>query len=108
MDSRNDFRGIYPDTDCPLQGCEDKDTLSNMLSCKVLLTHHKSSEISVKDIRYEDVFSQDSYKQKQATELFRQLLQTRNELLSQPVANTGPMHSRNTLQSMSYDNTYGN
>ena len=90
---RNDFRGIYPDTDCPLQGCEDKDTLSNMLSCKVLLTHHKSSEISVKNIRYEDVFSQDSYKQKQATELFRQLLQTRNELLSQPVTNTGPMHN---------------
>ena len=105
---RNDFRGIYPDTDCPLQGCEDTDTLSNMLSCKVLLTHHKSSEISVKNIRYEDVFSQDSYKQKQATELFRQLLQTRNELLSQPVTNTGPMHSSNTLQSMSYDNAYGN
>ena len=64
--------------------------------------------MSVNKIRYDDVFSQDVYKQQQATELFRQLLQTRNEILSQPVANTGPMHSSNTLQSMSYDNTYGN
>ena len=59
-------------------------------------------------VEYEDVFSPDTKKQKQATELYRQLLQTRNEILSQPVLNTGPMHCSNTLQSVSYDITFGN
>ena len=94
---RNDFRGVYPDTNCPL-GCLEIDTLSNILKCKVLLTHHRSSEISTNNIvEYEDVFSPDTKKQKQATELYQQLLQIRNEILSQPVLNTGPMHRSNTL-----------
>ena len=105
---RNDFRGVYPDTNCPL-GCLEIDTLSNILKCKVLLTQHTSSEISTNnEVQYEDVFSQSIKKQKQATELYRQLLQTRNEILSQPVLNTGPMHSSNALQSVSYDITSGN
>ena len=45
------------------------------------------------DVKYEDVFSRNVLKQKQATELYRQLLDIRDEMVnSQPEAVTGPMH----------------
>ena len=51
------------------------------------------SYIQISDIRYEDVFSLDIFKHKQATELYRQLLEVRENLLnSQPEALTGPVH----------------
>ena len=104
---RDDFKGVYPDTSCPL-GCGDTDTLRNILTCKPVISQHKSSEISRGNICYEDIFSEDILKQKQVTELYRQLLHIRSEMLSQPVATTGPMHSSNTLQSISFDVAYGN
>ena len=33
---REDFRGMYPDTMCPLPGCAEEDTLSHVLVCQVL------------------------------------------------------------------------
>ena len=104
---RNDFRGLYPDTSCPL-GCGDTDTLQNILTCKSIISQHISSQISRGNICYDDIFSEDLLKQKQVTELYRQLLQIRNETISQPVVTTGPVHSSNTLQSLSFDVTYGN
>ena len=89
---RNDFGGLYRDTLCPL-GCGEEDTLQNILSCKVLLANHSSTQISVSDIEYQDIFSPDILKQKQVTEIYRQLLQTRNELTSEPVAVNDPLHS---------------
>ena len=88
----SDYGGLYSDTSCSL-GCGEEDTLKNILTCKVLLLHHSSTQLSVGDIRYQDIFSSDILKQKQVTEMYRQLLQTRNEMTSQPVARTGPMHS---------------
>ena len=45
------------------------------------------------NVKYEDVFSRNVLKQKRATELYRQLLEIRDEMLnSQPEAVTGPMH----------------
>ena len=73
-----------------------------------LLSKHKSSQMSRSNICYEDIFSEDFQKQKQITEFYRQLLQIRNEIMSQPVPFTGPVHSSNTLQSSSLDVTYGN
>ena len=47
------------------------------------------------------------FKQKQVTELFEKLLEIRNRLVnSLPVAFTGPMQSRNTLQNHSVDYIY--
>ena len=89
---RNDFGGLYSDTLCPL-GCGEEDTLQNVLTCKVLLTKHNSTQLSVSDIKYQDIFSSDILKQKQVTEFYRQLLQIRNEMTSQPVARTGPLHN---------------
>ena len=88
---KSDFKGIYSDTTCPL-GCGQSDTLQHILSCTVLKRYHTSTCIS-SDTKYEHIFSDDTKKQKSITELFRQLLEIRNEILSQPVAaRTGPMH----------------
>ena len=89
---RTDFGQMYPDKTCPL-GCGEEDTLQNVLTCTVLRSLHNSSEYSISAVKYEDVFSSDIRKQKAVTETFRQLLQIRNEKISQPVAITGPMHS---------------
>ena len=89
---RNDFRGMYPDIKCPLS-CGEDDTLQHILECTVLKSSHTSSDLTCTDIRYEDVFSSDIAKQKQVTELYKQLLDTRTNLLnSQPEAMTGPVH----------------
>ena len=89
---RADFRGLYADISCPL-GCGHDDTLANILTCTVLRSHHTSAHVSQSDIRFEDIFSLDIRKQKEVTELYRQLLDIRNKMTSQPVASTGPMHS---------------
>ena len=100
-----DFKGVYnSDTTCPV-GCGDEDTLQHILACSVLRSHHHSSDISNTNIQFKHIFSADMNEQKQVTELYRQLLQVRNELISQPVAVTGPMHCSNTLQSLSSDLT---
>ena len=53
------------------------------------------SAVTDEQVMYEDVFSTSILKQKQATELYRKLLEIeiRTKLLSsQPEAVTGPMH----------------
>ena len=89
---KNDFRGMYPDIKCPLS-CGEDDTLQHVLECSIIYSNHTTSDLTSSDIRYEDVFSSDIIKQKQATELYRQLLEVRENLLnSQPEALTGPVH----------------
>ena len=91
---------------CPL-GCGEKDTIQNIITSRVLKENYKSNEVYISEVQYEDIFSQDIYKQKQVTELFERLLEVRNSLISSlPVAFTGPMQSRNTLQNHSVDNIY--
>ena len=104
---KSDFKGLYTDISCPLS-CGDTDTLSHILTCTALTSQHKSSNISQNKAKYEDIYSSDVQKQKQVTELFNQMLQIRNQILSQPVVLTGPLHSSNTVQSVSSDVTYGN
>ena len=104
---KSDFKGIYTDISCPL-GCGDTDNIRHILTCTELASKQKTSQISHCNTKYEDIFSSDVHKQKQVTELYRQLLQLRNETLSQPVVSTSPLHSSNTVQSSSSDVTYGN
>ena len=89
---KNDFRGMFADIVCPLQ-CGETDTIEHILKCSVLRQNHSSDTILQHDIEYEDIFSSEVMKQKQATELFKELLDVRNNLLnSPPVATTGPVH----------------
>ena len=88
---RNDFRGMYPDNMCPLN-CGEVDTLPHILQCSVIKLHHTNSMLAQEDITYQDIFSSNVVRQKQVTELYRQLLDIRIDLLdSQPVAVTGPV-----------------
>ena len=59
----------------------------------MLRSQHTSSAVTYEQVMYEDVFSTSIRKQKQATELYRKLLEIRTKILSsQPEAVTGPMH----------------
>ena len=89
---RNDFGGLYTDKTCPL-GYGEIDTLPNILTCEVLKQQHTSKYLSSCDIKFEDIFSSDIMRQQQVTELYRQLLEVRNKIISsQPVDTTGPVH----------------
>ena len=90
---KGDFKGLYTDTSCPM-GCGVSDTIQHLLTCMVLRRYHTSTNISISDSKYEDIFSEDTRKQKCITELFRKLLEIRSEVISQPVVTrTGPMHN---------------
>ena len=99
---RSDFGGLYQDKMCPL-GCGEFDNLENLLTCSVLREQHISKEITHTDIKFEDIFSSDISKQQKVTELFYQLLETRNKMLqSIPVpTDTGPVHGSNAVQNLS-------
>ena len=64
------------------------------------MQHHTSKEVTNAIIKYEDVFSEDIFKQHKATELYNQLLAKRNNIIqSIPVANnTGPVHGAHAVQ----------
>ena len=86
---RADFKGIYSDLSCPLE-CGDNDSLENILSCKILLSFYKNTSVCHGQISYSDVFSDNIKKQQEVTELFRNLLEIRNERISQPVVRLVP------------------
>ena len=95
---RGDIKGMYPDTRCPLPGCLEEDTLPHLLVCQVLARHRGTA---LPAATYSDVYSMDIHKQKHTTSIYKELLDTRAELLDQsalegrrgpPVASTGPMH----------------
>ena len=60
--NRNDLRGMYPDILCPL-GCGDVDTLQNVLTCSVLKQYHTSKEVTDRNVEYNDIYSEDIFKQ---------------------------------------------
>ena len=78
---RSDFPGMYKDMMCPL-GCGEKDTIQNVLTCRVLKQNYRSNEISICEVEFKDIFSQDINKQKQVTEIYEKLLEIRNSLIS--------------------------
>ena len=81
---RCDFKGMYTDTSCPV-GCGQSDTLQHIITCVVLKSFYRSTDISICDTKYEDIFSDNIKKQKSITEMFRKLIQLQNEIISQPV-----------------------
>ena len=74
-------------------GCGDEDKLENIITCSVLQSHHTSDSLTYDKAKFEDIFLNDIKKQKEITEIYRQLLEIRNKILSsQPVVITGPVH----------------
>ena len=80
---------MYQDQICPLE-CGDNDTLQNLLTCRTLGSKLHTDILATHNIVHEDLFSQDIAKQKQVRELYIQLLQIREELITNSAsADTG-------------------
>ena len=66
---------------------------------QISIQQHSTTEISNRDISYEDIFATDIKKQKRINELFKQLLEIRNKILQNSSVNeTEPVQSKPTLQ----------
>ena len=91
QDIRNDFRGMYPNIECPLL-CGEEDKIQHILDCSVIRQHHKSENVLLNDIEYVDAFSSNTVIQKQVTELYQQLLEVRSRLTNSEPDTTGPVH----------------
>ena len=94
---KNDFRGMYSDNLCPLS-CDTPDTLQHVLECSVLKQYHASQNITDSNIRYTNVFSADIRQQKQATQLFAELLEIRDRIVNSQPEISGPVHGVITMQ----------
>ena len=82
---------MCPDIKCPLL-CGEDDTLQHILECSVPKLDYTYSVLAIGDITYQNIFSSNIVRQRQVTEIYRQLLDVRMNLLdSQPVAVTGPV-----------------
>ena len=78
---KGDFKNMYQEQLCPL-GCGDIDTLQNLLTCSVISSKLHTDMLATHSIQYEDIYSEDITKQKEVTELYSQLLQIREELIT--------------------------
>ena len=72
---------MYQEHFCPL-GCGESDTLPNILTCPIIQNNLHSDQLATQRIQYEDIFSEDITKQKQVTELYSQLLDIREEIIT--------------------------
>ena len=67
---------LYTDILCPL-GCGDVDTLQNVLTCSVLKQYHTSKEVTDRNVEYNDIYSEDIFKQQKVTHF---VVDNRNKL----------------------------
>ena len=90
---KTDFRSMYADVNCPL-GCSHTDTIPNILTCPAIQAQVQTGMMALGELKYEDIFSNDTVKQKQVTARYRKYLEIRETLRnSSPAAITaGPMH----------------
>ena len=76
---RTDYGNMYVDKTCPLPGCQDTDSLSHVLTCRVLQAAVWTQE-PASPVQYGDVFSDCQETQAAATARFSQVLEARREL----------------------------
>ena len=80
-DIRTDFGDMYLDKTCPLPACQETDSLSHVLTCRVLQAAGPSVE-TARHVQYGDVFSPCQETQGAAGERFRELLKLRNLIIN--------------------------
>ena len=78
---RTDFGDMYLDKTCPLPGCQETDSLSHVLTCRVLQAAGPSVQ-TARHVQYGDVFSPCQETQGAAGERFRELLKIRNLIIN--------------------------
>ena len=80
---RNNFRGMFPDTNCPLCGLH-LDTLPGVLTCTGLVKELTREELANMSGSYIDVFSADTVVQRNIVDIFSRLLAIKEKLLEIP------------------------
>ena len=80
---RTDFGDMYLDKTCPLPGCQETDSLSHVLTCRVLQAAGPSVQ-TARHVQYGDVFSPCQETQGAAGERFMELLNIRNIIINPP------------------------
>ena len=94
---RNDFGGMYFDKNCPVNiNCNTLDTLQHLLVCQTVQESIDTPIIARHRSIYEDLFSEDIFRQQEVTTLYQLLLETRERILSSPAADAGPLHCGDT------------
>ena len=80
-DCKMNFKQKYTHTNflCCLCGVENEDQ-PHLLACKVLKKHLIRKNIATKEMKYEDIFSEDIRKQKKITTLYMELFQIKKKL----------------------------
>ena len=97
---RNDFGGMYSDKNCPVNtNCNTLDTLQHLLVCQTVQESINTPIIATHKSIYEDLFSEDIFRQKEVTTLYQLLLETRERILSSPAAEAGPCNVETHEQS---------
>ena len=79
---RTDFGNMFTDKQCPLQGCQELDSIAHLLTCSVL---QQAVPAGPTVVQYGDVFSPCQETQNTAILMFSQLVKTREGLLEQNV-----------------------
>ena len=79
---RTDFGNMFTDKQCPLQGCQELDSIAHLLTCSVL---QRAVPAGPTVVQYGDVFSPCQETQNTAILMFSQLVKTREGLLEQNV-----------------------
>ena len=77
---RSDFGDMFLDKQCPLENCQELDSLPHLLACRELQGEVARSP----DVQYSDVYSMDLERQVAVTELYSRLLAARERLLLPP------------------------
>ena len=94
---RSDFGLMYSDQNCPVNSnCKSVDTLQHLLVCETLQDCLTGHTIAKHKIVFEDLFSEDISRQKEATTLYQLLLDSRERILGKPAAGAGPLHCGDT------------
>jgi hypothetical protein len=74
---RSEFGNMYPNKECPLQGCSEPDSLPHALVCQVLL----GAVPGQSEVQYGDVYSDSVAVQEAAVTRFALLLEARESIL---------------------------
>ena len=91
VDCKANYRNMYKDDDmlcilCKTEYCDQK----HILACSVLLNALQTMETSRSKIIYEDIFNEDTSKQKEVTALYRTLLDIRKKKIQDLLEEQSP------------------
>ena len=91
VDCKANYRNMYKDDDmlcilCKTEYCDQK----HILACSVLLNAIQTMETSRSKIIYEDIFNEDTSKQKEVTALYRTLLDIRKKKIQDLLEEQSP------------------